>query len=134
MLTQEEKEALDIEIAALMESEQQAVRNAAAMAFLLDEDVAFILDEEDATDTEPLMYPVLCLNVNDTFGFGCADAEPVPFRSLEKVADLYKRYGYHGIVAWVAKERNSWPIHCSCQHDGPKFIEACKELGYEKPE
>lgn len=49
------------------------------------------------------------LNMNDTFAWGCADAEEVPSDKLKEVVDLYRRYGCSGLIYWVAKRRGMDP-------------------------
>jgi len=116
------------QVAALIAEEELEKIRAQAFYQLVKNEVGFVVESEDAPEHFGLL-----LNVNDTFAFACADAELVAWEDMVEVYDLYNRYGYHGIVAWVARKRNMRPITCSCHHDGPKFVEACKELGYEPP-
>ena len=51
----------------------------------------------------------LWLNVNDIF-YLAADMEDVLPEDLPLLASLQERYGFGGILAWVAKKRNMEPI------------------------
>jgi hypothetical protein len=50
---------------------------------------------------------VLCMN--DTFAWGCADAEEVPKKDLHEVVELYHRFGCSGLAYWVAQKRGYDP-------------------------
>lgn len=45
------------------------------------------------------------LNLNDTFGWAIADCESVSDEDLPKVAELFWRYGYAGVLYWVSERR-----------------------------
>ena len=45
------------------------------------------------------------LNMNDTWGWACADGEYVPDEELPEVARLFWAYGHCGLLYWVS-ERN----------------------------
>lgn len=70
----------------------------------------------------------LNLNMNDTFGFACADCETFDVDDLEPMIPLINRYGRHALTAYVAVKRKEEPIHCSCNHDGPEYRAARKEI------
>lgn len=46
------------------------------------------------------------LNLNDTFGWGCADCEDVTDEEYPVLAELYWKYGYCGMLYWVSKKRD----------------------------
>lgn len=50
---------------------------------------------------------ILC---SDTFGYACADAEPIALEEALLVADLYKQFSHDGWIAWVSKKRNQLPL------------------------
>ena len=54
-------------------------------------------------DDEPQMKQVL--NLNDACFWGCADAEKVSDAELPRVAELFWRYGFGGILFWVVVEK-----------------------------
>ena len=56
-----------------------------------------------------IMKDKFCLCMNDTFAWGCADGEDVPFSKLQEVVDLYHRYGDSGLTYWVAEQRGYDP-------------------------
>lgn len=45
------------------------------------------------------------INLNDVFGWACADAEKVEDDELVEVASLFSRYGWCGVLYWVSKKR-----------------------------
>src|SRR3990172_7233381 len=48
---------------------------------------------------------VQCLNLNDTFYWACADGEEIPDSEIQKVAELFYRWGWCGVLYWVWKRR-----------------------------
>lgn len=53
---------------------------------------------------------VMYINMNDTFGYACADSEEISVSELIEVRDIWKKYGHHGLTAWSAVKRNVDPI------------------------
>lgn len=47
------------------------------------------------------------LNLNDTFYWACADCEYVEDNELPRVAELFWRYGWSGILYWVNVEKRN---------------------------
>ncbi|HEY6020205.1 MAG TPA: hypothetical protein VIY48_09975 [Candidatus Paceibacterota bacterium] len=52
---------------------------------------------------------VLCLNVNDMFCWGCADAEQVRETEIAEVYAAWKADPGWGLVKWAARKRNLQP-------------------------
>lgn len=46
------------------------------------------------------------LNLNDVFAPACSDGEDVPDCELPRLAELFWRYGWCGVLYWVSEERN----------------------------
>lgn len=46
------------------------------------------------------------LNMNDVWGWACADGEEVPEDKLIEVAELFWQYGWAGILYWVSRRNN----------------------------
>jgi hypothetical protein len=46
------------------------------------------------------------LNLNDVFGWACADTEKVEDEDIIRVAELFSKYGWCGILYWVSNKRN----------------------------
>ena len=59
-------------------------------------DVFYDIDED-----EPEMNQMI--NLNDIFGWACADCEKVEDGDLIEVAKLFKKYGWCGILYWVSE-------------------------------
>lgn len=45
------------------------------------------------------------INLNDALYWGCADSEDVSDEDAPRVAELFWRYGIHGIYYWAAVEK-----------------------------
>lgn len=69
----------------------------------------------------------LWLNVNDTFYYA-ADGEDFEPGDLPKLNELYEKYGWQGIIAWVAKKRNMEPLPTKFKKTDA-YTEALKSLG-----
>jgi len=83
-----------------------------AVAELLKANVLFLNSRKYYCNYDKKLQPetlVLFLNCNDTFAWGCADAEEVKSSELEELYKLYKKYGYSGTTIWVCKKRNEQP-------------------------
>jgi len=59
----------------------------------------FELDEDDPPELDQM------LNMNDVWAWACADGEEVPDDELPRLATLFYRYGWCGVLYWVS-ERN----------------------------
>lgn len=57
----------------------------------------------DLDDTDPRWNQ--SLNLNDAFGWAVADAQYVADEELPRVGELFFRYGWAGIMYWVAVEK-----------------------------
>lgn len=64
------------------------------------------------------------LNLNDTWGWACADGHYVPDEDLPEVARLFWQYGYCGILYWVSEERGGMKSEF---HDINRFIEFVRQ-------
>jgi len=53
---------------------------------------------------------VLLMNCGDTFMYACADAERFDLADLPEIHRLWKKHGYCGQVAWIARKRNAEPV------------------------
>ena len=71
---------------------------------LLDSESVFIQwnDEDDKVYVE--------LNMNDTFGYACADGEELKVEDFEVASKLYKQFENDGLTAFVAQKRNADPL------------------------
>lgn len=81
--------------------------------FLLLEDLAFLNKDK---------FLIIC---SDSFAYACADYEEAEMEEWEKVAILYDKYGYDGVLAWISHKRNENPLQ-KLQTD--KFFKAKNEL------
>ena len=71
-------------------------------------------DDEDEQDMSQM------LNLNDVWGWACADGEIVPEEELPKVAELFWSYGRCGILFWVSEKRGN----CRSEfHDINRFVD-----------
>ena len=73
-------------------------------------------------------------NMNDTFGFACADSERIKFDDIVCLLPLIHRYGHHVLTAYAAIKRTEKagqrvdPISCRCCHDGEEYKVARTEI------
>jgi len=61
----------------------------------------FFYDEEDEEDE----FDKPMLNMNDVWGWACADGEFVEEDEFAELARLFRRYGWCGVLYWVSKKR-----------------------------
>ena len=59
---------------------------------------------------EKTKVTMVLLNMNDTFCYACADAEDVKPEDFELLSELYKKFDYDGLIAFVANRNNIEPI------------------------
>ena len=86
----------------------------------------------DIDEDEPEMNQMV--NLNDVFGWACADCEKVEDNELVEVAGLFKQYGWCGILYWVSKKRGG--VHSEFL-DNNRFIDFVKmeeDLVQEEPD
>lgn len=76
------------------------------LAQILDmvEESALFLDIDEAKECTPQ------LNLNDTFGWACAEAEDLDPEDLAVVVDLWRRHGHDGVLVWAAVRRDDQVI------------------------
>jgi hypothetical protein len=55
-------------------------------------------------------HPCFCLLMNDTFELSSGEGEEVPQERWIEVNEIYKKYGWYGLVAWVALRRGYEPL------------------------
>lgn len=89
---------------------------AKAFVELLREDVLFIKIDSNIT---------CLLAMNDTFGYGEAYAEIVPFEALPLLLSIYREFGTSGLIAWVSMQTQYEPI-AELRND--KYYAALKTL------
>lgn len=68
--------------------------------------------------------PGFWINLNDTFGWACADGEQVDGSDLIEVARLFRDYGWCGLLYWVSKKREGLKSEFA---DNNRFIQFVKE-------
>lgn len=64
------------------------------------------------------------LNLNDTFAWACSESEYVPDEELPRLAELFWRYGYCGVLYWVSERRGGYKSEF---HDINRFIQFVRE-------
>jgi hypothetical protein len=82
--------------------EARALLTAAKVFYDPDPDEAY----DDRAENEGVGWGQT-LNLNDTFAWACADGEPVSDADLPRVAQLFYRYGWCGILYWVTREKRT---------------------------
>lgn len=51
--------------------------------------------------------PILALNMNDVFYWGCADCESFEYADAPKLWAIYKEHGHNGLVKWARDNRKA---------------------------
>lgn len=74
-------------------------------------------------------YGSIDLNFNDTFFYASAYGVECDEFDLIAVSELFKNYGYDGVLAWAAIKENCEPLKLSRY---PKYHEAYKEIKSNK--
>lgn len=69
------------------------------------------------------------INCSDTFGYACADATYIAPGQEREVKEIYEKYGWSGLVAWCALERDDVPL---IELQTEKYHLAIKELQDKK--
>ena len=69
-------------------------------------------DEETGQYLENYISPFL--NCGDTFHYATADAEGFKLEHSSYIRELYDRFDYDGLVAWIATKRKQEPIAPCC--------------------
>lgn len=72
------------------------------------------------------------LNMNDTFGFACADSERMYIHDFSEIIPTIVRWGHKALIAYAAVKRGQEPITCKCRHNKDGYEEAKSEILAEK--
>lgn len=67
----------------------------------------------------------LTLNMNDTFGYACADSEEMDADDVGEILDIYKKYGSASLIAYASLKSGDLPIKPLRTKE---FFKAKKEL------
>jgi hypothetical protein len=90
-------------MAAFEEMKARAEKAEAALALAAEDEEAFVGHGADGA-------PALFVNLNDTFGYACADCEEVPQEEVIALFDLYQREGWPALIRWAATRQRQTPI------------------------
>lgn len=74
------------------------------------------------------------LNMNDVWGWACADAQAVPDDKLIEVAELFWRYGWCGILYWVIQQGEWGPSEFLDNNRFIDFVRHEEKLRKEVPD
>jgi hypothetical protein len=92
-----------------------------ARKFLTDAQVFFgRFDEDDGPEWDQT------INLNDAMYWACSDCQYVADEELIRVAQLFWRYGYCGILYWVAVEKRGG--------ETPEFLDVRRHIEFVKRE
>ena len=64
---------------------------------------------------------IALINLSDTFGYACADAERLAPGQAHEVRAYYEEYGWSGVIAWVSVKRNQEPLE---ELKTPEYLKA----------
>lgn len=73
------------------------------------EDEAIFVGNEWSEKDKKCIGKIICINLNDTFSYACADGEHVKENDYPEIVQIWKRWGWIGLVCWSAKKRNEDP-------------------------
>ena len=84
----------------------------------------FFYHEASELDDDEDVEMLQTLNMNDIWGWACADAEYVPDEELPELSRLFWQYGWCGVLYWVSERRQQ----CTSEfHDVNRFIEFVRQ-------
>lgn len=63
--------------------------------------------------------------MNDIFYFACGDGEGISDAEILQVHDMWEKFGYAGVIAFVSKKRGVQPL----ESDGKTYCKAREYLG-----
>ena len=86
--------------------------------------VFFDCDDEDTSDDGKKWAQTI--NLNDAFYWACSDGEYVDDSELPRLAELFWRYGYCGVIYWVAVEKRGGEV--------PEFLDARRFIEFVRQE
>ena len=82
-------------------------------------------DEQDLSQT---------LDMNDVWGWACADAEDVPNEELPELASLFLQYGWCGVLYWVSERRDGMQSEFEDINRFVDFVRHEEQIAKEVPE
>lgn len=65
------------------------------------------------------------MNMNDTFGYGCADSENMDGEDIEEIFPLFEKYGFSTLAAYASVKRGYLPIK---ERQTEDFFKAKEEI------
>ena len=68
------------------------------------------------------------LNMNDTFGFACAESVTFNTGDFERMVPLLVKYGRDALTAYAGVKTNRVPMKCRCCHDNDNYKAARHEI------
>ena len=74
----------------------------------------------DDPDDDPKFAQMI--NLNDAFYWACSDGEYVEDEELPRLAELFWRYGYCGVMYWVAVEKRGG--------ETPEFLDVRRKIEF----
>jgi hypothetical protein len=92
-----------------------------ARELLTKADIFFGYDDEDDDPTY-----AQTINLNDAMYWACSDSEYVEDNELVRVAQLFYRYGWCGVLYWVAIEKRGG--------ETPEFLDVKRKIEFVKKE
>lgn len=93
--------------------------------------VFYDIDEEDDEEDQKFAQ---ALNMNDVWGWAYDDCEFVKDEELPEVAELFRAYGWCGILYWVSEKRKGLKSEFSDNNRFIQFVENEEKIKREMPD
>ena len=95
---------------------------------------ADVFFDADDLEEDPKTWNRYILNMNDVWGWACADCEEVKEDELPELARLFFSYGWAGILYWVSQKRNNVRSEFLDNNRHIDFVRNEEELVKEVPD
>jgi len=90
-----------LDAACKIQAKFSGIKDRDALAYLLQEGLL------NASESNKYEWWTDC---SDTFGYACAEGEPVKEEDFKVLAEIHQIFGFDGVVAWCAAKRGAEPI------------------------
>lgn len=92
-------------------AEEPMFEEAAALSHLLMNEVVFLNSHWFEKDWPKAAQDgiCVCVNCNDVFAWGCADAEGLPYKEIQALYEMWRKDPVWGPAVWCVRRRGQMP-------------------------